>query len=201
MKIDVGEQRRDHSLNAKGNFCFERFLRGWRRRRCLTCDVSGSMLMSHGALDEPGEVRAAQRGTSTARSRARQSGSGRHVIARLSHFVATGIPVRGSGPEDEASAAGCRTVGADYVQNSKRRHPPITSVLFDQRLNAKRGRDACTQSIFDNRDAQAWLNGANAPFLMSVSTTSSTVCCSRNCNRATRFLCLTAPGLRASRRG
>ncbi len=30
VQVDVGEQRRDDALNAKGNFCFERRIEGWR---------------------------------------------------------------------------------------------------------------------------------------------------------------------------
>jgi hypothetical protein len=29
MQVDVGEQRRDHSLNAKGNFRFDRTVVDW----------------------------------------------------------------------------------------------------------------------------------------------------------------------------
>jgi hypothetical protein len=30
MQIEIGQQRRDHSLNAKGNFRFERTILDWR---------------------------------------------------------------------------------------------------------------------------------------------------------------------------
>jgi hypothetical protein len=30
VQVDVGEQRREHSLNAKGNFRFERTIVDWR---------------------------------------------------------------------------------------------------------------------------------------------------------------------------
>jgi hypothetical protein len=35
MQVDVGEQRRDGSLNAKDNFRFERTIMGWRERRVV----------------------------------------------------------------------------------------------------------------------------------------------------------------------
>jgi len=31
VQVDVGEQRRDDALNAKGNFRFERSIENWRR--------------------------------------------------------------------------------------------------------------------------------------------------------------------------
>jgi hypothetical protein len=35
VERDVGEQGRDHALNTKGNFCFERSIQGWRSHSVL----------------------------------------------------------------------------------------------------------------------------------------------------------------------
>jgi hypothetical protein len=35
VQVDVREQRADHALNAKGNFCFERSIQGWRSHSVL----------------------------------------------------------------------------------------------------------------------------------------------------------------------
>ena len=31
VEIEIRQQRADHSLNAKGNFCFDRVIRNWQR--------------------------------------------------------------------------------------------------------------------------------------------------------------------------
>jgi hypothetical protein len=35
MQIDVGENRRDYAPHTKGNFQFERVVRGWRKTQIL----------------------------------------------------------------------------------------------------------------------------------------------------------------------
>ena len=35
VEIKIGQQGTYHSLNAKGNFCFERKIEGWRANRTV----------------------------------------------------------------------------------------------------------------------------------------------------------------------
>ena len=111
MKVDVRQERADHSPNAKGNFCFDRVIPLDRSQVVLDLRLKGNIYMPHVAIDRSAEGGTAQCGPWVARGWSERGGGCRVVVAPVAMSRRQAIVHRG-GPDDRPPGRGCRAGGA-----------------------------------------------------------------------------------------
>jgi hypothetical protein len=156
--------------------------------------------MSHEPLNQRAEVRAIECRTSVACAGNPGRRRSRIALSQVWDIASSrvSLPRRGSGYRTPAPCS--RAVDPHYVQDPRRRRPPITRVFSRQRNDVERHRNARAQGV-PGFCAQAWLSVAQENRLRSVLTTSLTVCSSRSSSKSMRSLFPIAFVLEAIRRG
>ncbi len=141
--------------------------------------------MSHGTLHQSAKVRAPQRSAPVARGWNSCCRCGNVARRRMWDIATSRLSLhrRSAGFEKARSNSG--RVDADNVQTSGRHNRASTSLFGDNRNHIERNRNARNKS-FSLFCKQEWLSAGNRSLLMSILTTSSTVCSFTNCNKRMR---------------
>jgi len=140
--------------------------------------------MSHGEIHAGAKGENPERGISASLAANEHSPGGGGAVAPACDFTASSLSLpRASRPARWASHGGRARV-ADYLQNSRQRHPHAARVCRSQRSSLERG---CDTRHYAVRGAcfSAWLSGVARPRF--VLHTPSTVCLAPNCSGSMTF--------------
>jgi len=122
----------------------------------------GNTFMSHSTIDEAAKNSEIERGPSVVVAWHQRGRSSEYPVPRVRHLSAASLSISQRCAGNRASGTGCRAVGADYLQNSRRCIATIARLFCHQRADVERNSHARCQKLFDigcTSAPQAWLGG------------------------------------------
>ncbi len=191
VEKNIRQNWANHSPYTKGNFEFERVVRGWRSSpQYLTCALRGNTFMTDDSIDQSGQGSAAERRLRHAAAAQYSVARGdAALIARVRPVRTSSVSVSGRSATARPAGRSLRGYGTDHAQASGENSTSLAGVCEKQWADYRSDRDPRVGCVSEYSE-KAWLSRAKRAARFKFGLTMCLIACTiQSSPRPTVFWC------------